>query len=52
MSKIVHLFNNDTVLNDTKVSQFVKRHFKVLLKHSNVNLNQQFSKKMFSTKLL
>ena len=51
MSNIVHLFNNDTVLNDTKVSQFVKRHFKVLLKHSNVNLNQ-FSKKMFSIKLL
>jgi hypothetical protein len=47
MSNIVHLFNNDTVLNYTKVSQFVKRHFKVLLKHSNVNLNQ-FSKKMFS----
>ena len=51
MSNIVHLFNNDTILNDTKVSQFVKRHFKVLLKHSNVNLNQ-FSKKMFSIKLL
>jgi hypothetical protein len=51
MSNIVHLFNNDTVLNDTKVSQFVKRHFKVLLKHSNVNLNQ-FSKKMFSIKSL
>ena len=51
MSDIVHLFNNDTILNDTKVSQFVKRHFKVLLKHSNVSLNQ-FSKKMFSLKLL
>jgi hypothetical protein len=24
MSNIVHLFNNDTTLNDTKVSQFVK----------------------------
>ena len=51
MSNIVHLFNNDTILNDTKVSQFVKGHFKVLLKHSNVSLNQ-FSKKMFSIKLL
>ena len=51
MSNIVHLFNNDAILNDTKVSQFVKSHFKVLLKHSNVNLNQ-FSKNMFSIKLL
>ena len=51
MSNIVHLFNNDTILNDTKVSQFVKSHFKVLLKHSNVNVNQ-FSKNMFSIKLL
>jgi hypothetical protein len=46
MSMIVHLFNNDKVSNDIKVSQFVKSHFKVLLKHSNVNLNQ-FSKKLF-----
>jgi hypothetical protein len=51
MSNVVHLLNNDTVLNDTKVFQFVKRHFNVLLKHSNVNLNQ-FNKKMFSIKLL
>ena len=51
MSNNVHLFNNDAILNDTKVSQFVKSHFRVLLKHSNVNLNQ-FSKKMFSIKLL
>jgi hypothetical protein len=51
MSNIVHLFNNDAILNDTKVSQFVKSHFRVLLKHSNVNLNQ-FNKKMSSIKLL
>ena len=33
MSNIAHLFNNDAILNDTKVSQFLKRHFKVMLKH-------------------
>ena len=43
MNKIVQLFNNNTMLNDAKVSQFVKRHFKV--NHSNVNLSQ-FSKKL------
>lgn len=38
MNKIVQLFTNDTMLNDAKVSQFVKSHFRVLLtKYSNVN---------------
>ena len=46
MNKIVQLFTNDTMLNDAKVSQFVKRHFKMLKQPNVVGLNQ-FSKKMF-----
>ena len=46
MNKIVQLFTNNTMLNDAKVSQFVKRHFKVLKQPNVVGLNQ-FSKKMF-----
>ncbi len=32
MSKIVQLFNDNTMLNEVKVSQFVKNRFKVLSK--------------------
>ena len=45
MNKIVQLFNKDTMLNDVKVSQFVKKHFRVISKPSNDNFNQA-SKKM------
>jgi hypothetical protein len=44
MNTIVQLFDNNTMLNDTNVFQFVKNHFKVIVKQIN-NLNQ-FSKKM------
>jgi hypothetical protein len=50
LSRIVHLFNSDTISNDAKVSQFVKRHFKVMPKRSSVN--NQSSKKMFLIKIL
>ncbi len=46
MRQIVQLFNDNTMLNDAKVSKFVNNHFKVMLRHSKVNLIQ-FSKKMF-----
>ena len=36
MKKIVQLFGNDTVLNDSKVLWFVKIHFRVALALSNV----------------
>ena len=36
MKKIVQLFGNDTVLNDSKVLWFVKTHFRVTLALSNV----------------
>ena len=45
MNKIVHSFSNDTMLNDVKVSQFVRKHFKVALSKSNVN-SIQSSKKL------
>ena len=45
MNKIVQLFDSNTVLNDPKVSHFVKTHFRVGVKHPNVNLIQ-FSKKL------
>jgi len=45
MNKIVQLFNKDTMLNDVKVSQFVKKHFRVMPKKSTANFNQS-SKKM------
>ena len=32
MKKIVQLFGNDTVLNDSKVLWFVKAHFRAALK--------------------
>jgi hypothetical protein len=48
LSRIVHLFNSDTISNDAKVSTFVKRHFKVVPKRSSVN--NQFSKKMLLIK--
>jgi hypothetical protein len=46
MNQIVQLFNDNTMLNDAKVSRFVQNHFKVMLRPSKVNLIQ-FSKKMF-----
>ena len=45
MNKIVQLFSNDTMLNDVKVSQFVKKHFIVALSKPNVN-SIQSSKKL------
>ena len=36
MNKIVQLFGNDTVLNDSKVLWFVKTHFSVALKQPHV----------------
>ena len=44
MNKIVQLFDNDTLLNDAKVAQFVKSHFKV--KQPNVVGLHQCSKKL------
>ena len=46
MNKIVQLFSDNTMLNDAKVSHFVNTHFRVSVKHPNVNLIQ-FSKKLF-----
>ena len=40
MNKIVQLFGNDTVLNDSKVLWFVKTHFRVALKQPHVGLVQ------------
>ena len=45
MNKILQLFDDNTMLNDAKVSDFVKTHFRVSVKHPNVNLIQ-FSKKL------
>ena len=45
MNKIVRMFDNNTMLNDAKVSHFVKTHFRVGVKSPNVNLTQ-FSKKL------
>ena len=45
MNKIVQLFDDNTMLNDAKVSHFVKTHFRVSANHPNVNLIQ-FSKKL------
>ena len=40
MKKIVQLFGNDTVLNDSKVLLFVKTHFRVALKQTTVGFVQ------------
>ena len=40
MNKIVQLFGNDTVLNDSKVLWFVKTHFRVALKQPHVGFVQ------------
>ena len=45
MNKMVQLFTNNTLLNDTKVSQFVTNNFNV--KDSTVNDTNQFCKKLF-----
>ena len=45
MNKIVQLFDDNTMLNDAKVSHFVKTHFRVSVKHPNLNFIQ-FSKKL------
>ena len=45
MNKILQLFDDNTMLNDAKVSHFVKSHFRVSVMHPNVNLIQ-FSKKL------
>ena len=47
MNKIVQLFNDNTMLNDAKVSRFVNTHFRLMLTHPNVNLNQ-FVKSWFN----
>ena len=45
MNKIVQLFDDNTMLNDVKVSHFVKTHFRVSANHPNVNIIQ-FSKNL------
>ena len=40
MNKIVQLFGNDTVLNDSKVLWFVKTHFRVGLNQPSVGFVQ------------
>ena len=45
MNNIVHSFSNDTMLNDVRVSQLVRKHFKVSLSKRNVN-SIQSSKKL------
>ena len=40
MNKIVQLFGNDTVLNDSKVLWFVKTHFRITLKQPHVTFVQ------------
>ena len=45
MNKIVQLFDDNTMLNDAKVSHFVKTHFRVSVKHPNLNFIQ-FSQKL------
>ena len=40
MNKIVQLFGNDTVLNDSKVLWFVKTHFRVALNQPSVGFVQ------------
>ena len=37
MNKIVQLFSNDTMLNDVKVSRFVKNHFRIAFSKPNVS---------------
>ena len=46
MNKIVQLFTDNTMLNNVNVSQFVKNHFKEMLKQPNVIGLHQFSKKL------
>ena len=46
MNKIVQLFSNDTMLNDVKVSRFVKTHFKLALPKPNVNSIQSSKKRI------
>ena len=48
MNKIAQLFKNDTMLDDTKVVQFIKSHFKILLKQPNVVGLDQFSRMLFN----
>ena len=45
MNKIVQLLDDNTMLNYAKVSHFVKTHFRVSVKHPNLNFIQ-FSKKL------
>ena len=45
MNKILQLFVDNTMLNDAKVSHFVKTHFRVSVKHPNFNFIQ-ISKKL------
>ena len=51
MNKIVQLFTNDTMLNDTYVAQFVKNHFHTLLKQPNVVGLNQFCKMLLKNSL-
>jgi hypothetical protein len=46
MSKIVQLFSNNTMLNDAKVSHFVRTHFKTMFKQPFVGLIQCCKKLM------
>ena len=40
LRKIVHIFNSNTLSNDSKVSQFVKNHFRVIDKQLYTGYNQ------------
>ena len=46
LNKIVRVFNNNTLINDAMVSQFVKNHFKVIDNRLHVNHNQISKKRI------
>ena len=46
LSKIAHVFNNNTMSNDAKVSQFVKNHFRTVDKQLHVDHNQTSKKRI------
>ena len=46
LNKIVHVFNNNTLIIDAMVSQFVKNHFKVIDNRLYVNHNQISKKRI------
>ena len=46
LNKIVNMFANDTLSNDTKVFEFVSNHFNILAKVHNKKLNQSSRKRI------